>query len=224
MKNIFYKIINLIYENSCLICSKGTECLRVCQTCESSFVIRKINSIKTFDEITILSWGFYDGQLREGILKLKSGKRKLANYFGKKLRDFWREPPNKSRFKDCLVIPVPSHNKRVQERGYCQTTLLVKDFALNLNMNYSSKLVKRIKETAYMNSLNTISDRALNIKDAFEINDNKVEEKNILIIDDILTSGSTMCELAKTIHKKYPEINLMGLTIASGDKHNLSDN
>ena len=67
-----------------------------------------------------------------------------------------------------------------------------------------------------MNKLNS-NERAANINGAFKIINSLDGEKNIILLDDILTTGSTMCEIAKTIHKDYPNINLVGLTIAAGD-------
>ena len=156
----------------------------------------------------------------EGIIKLKSGKKDLANYFGKKLTGFWNKITAQTENKNPLVIPVPSHKKRIKERGYCQSTLIAKEFSNNLRLDFSTDLLKRKKETQYMNSLFNIKERQLNIKNAFELIGSIQGKENIIIIDDILTSGSTMCEIAKTIHAKYPNIILLGLTVASGDTYN----
>lgn len=218
MQNLLTKVIDLLYENSCLICNKSSKTNQVCSICENSFIQREENNLKSFPEIKVYSWGLYDGKLRQGIISLKAGKRKLANYFSKKLFDFW-DSLNEMKDKNYLVIPVPSHKKRIKERGYCQSTLIAKSFANSTDQNFLGDFVIRTKETKHMNNLENVNERLENIKDAFYIKDLGFEEKNILIIDDILTSGSTMCELARTIHKKYPEINLTGLTIASGDKY-----
>ena len=221
MKNLLSKIVSLIYENSCLICNQSSGVALVCKACEKEFVERKENYIKIFDKVTAYSWALYDGKLRTGILELKAGKKKLANYFGEKLVNFWNKIPEKIKNTDYMVIPVPSHKKRIKERGYCQSSLIASKFAESFGMKFSNGLVRRIKETKYMNSLKDINERQENIKNAFDISKQDIEVKNILIIDDILTSGSTLCELAKTIHAKYPDINLTALTIASGDTYDL---
>ena len=223
MQRLLTRIIDLIYENSCLICNNLSKNSLVCKDCENSFQERKQNYIKQFPEITVYSWGLYDGKLRQGILKLKSGKKKLANYFSKTLCDFWNKIPENIKDKEYLIISVPSHKKRIKERGYCQSSLIAKGFAERLNQNYSKNLVIRKKETLFMNSLANLNERKENIKDAFEVIldiQANMQERNILIIDDILTSGSTLCELARTIHKKSPDVNITGLTVASGDTYN----
>lgn len=221
VKNLLSKIVSLIYENSCLICNQSSGAALVCKACEKEFVERKENYIKNFDKFTAYSWALYDGKLRTGILELKAGKKKLANYFTEKLINFWNKVPEKIKNKDYLVIPVPSHKKRIKERGYCQSSLIANKFAESLRMKFSNYLIRRIKETKYMNSLKDINERQENIQNAFNISEQNIDVKNILIVDDILTSGSTMCEIAKLIHTKYPNMNLIGLTIASGDKYDL---
>ena len=72
-----------------------------------------------------------------------------------------------------------------------------------------------------MNSLTSLNERVKNIKDAFKIISEEPIEKDILIIDDILTSGSTLRELARTIKEKYPKKNLIGLTVSAGDTYSI---
>lgn len=220
MLKIFTRFISLIFENSCVICneSSGQNC--ICKYCESSFTIRnEKNNFKSFEEITVYSWGLYDGRLRDGIIALKAGKKKLANYFSEKLTDFWKTLPEKIRNRNYLVMSVPSHKQRIKERGYCQTTLITKYFTEALSLNFSNNSMIKNKQTKYMNSLNDINERKENIKNAFEII-NPIYAKDILIIDDILTSGTTLCEVAKTIHRTNPNINILGLTVAAGDRYN----
>ena len=219
MSSFFNKLTELIFENSCLICNKTSKDFVVCGNCESDFVERKQNYIKYFQGITVLSWGLYNGQLREGILKLKGGKKELATYFSKKLIEFWIKIPEQIKHKDYVVIPVPSHKKRIKERGFCQSTLIANKFAKSSKKDFSGQFILRTKETKFMNSLQDINERIKNIKNAFKVREQIPKGKDILIIDDILTSGSTMCEVARTIHEKYPEINLVGLTVASGDTY-----
>ncbi|OGI10641.1 MAG: hypothetical protein A3I68_07060 [Candidatus Melainabacteria bacterium RIFCSPLOWO2_02_FULL_35_15] len=221
MLKIFAQFIDLIFENSCVICNKFSRQDLICKSCESSFVIRnESSSIKSFQEIKVYSWGFYDGNLRDGIIALKAGKKKLTNYFANKLINFWKTLPQNVTNKNYLVIPVPSHKKRIKERGYCQATLIAANFAQTLDLSFTNNLIIRKKQTKFMNSLVNREERIKNINDAFEII-NSINVKDILIIDDILTSGNTLCEIAKTVHKKFPEINILGLTVAAGDRYSI---
>lgn len=219
MASFISKIFKLLYENECALCKKASGGNLVCIECELDFIERKQNYSKYFETITIYSWAYYKGKIRDGIIELKKGKKELAKYFSIKLGNFWERIQNKILRNEYIVIPVPSHKNRIKERGYCQSTLLSKEFAKILQLNFSCNFVSRIKDTKHMNSLQNVNERYLNIKDAFEIIGPKPYEKNLLIIDDILTSGSTICELARTIHGVYPDLHLVGLTIASGDTY-----
>lgn len=214
MINIFKKLINLLYENSCVLCKNNCKDLIFCSECENKLEKRKELYKKTFDEISVYSWGFYDGNLRDSIISLKNGKKKSAKFFGLKLSSFWKTLNLDSN--DYLVIPVPSHKKRNKERGYCQTELIAKEFSSNLNFRFSNNHLIREKETLFMNKLN-LNERIENIKSAFKLVNSFDEEKNIILVDDILTTGSTLCEIAKIIHSKKSNINIIGLTIAAGD-------
>ena len=214
------KFIELLFENSCLICRKSSKESLVCNKCENEFTLRKNNYIKQLNGIKVFSWGLYDGRLRAGIISLKASQKKLACYFAKKLAGFWKQTGENKNYKDFLVIPIPSHQKRIKERGYCQVSLIAEEFAKITGLQYANNFVKRTKETSYMNSLKNITERQENIKGAFEINAELPHEK-ILIIDDIVTSGSTILELARTIKNKYPQAEITGLTVASGDTYDL---
>ena len=117
-------------------------------------------------------------------------------------------------------MPVPSHKQRVRARGYCQTTLIATRFSETIGLNFSNSLIARKKQTEFMNSLANLEERRKNIKNAFEII-NPIHVQDILIIDDILTSGSTLCEVARTIHRYNPDVNIIGLTVAAGDRYSV---
>ncbi len=214
MFNFIKKIISLIYENSCAVCGSSSKELIICHSCEKDFKVRSEIYKRDLDSITVFSWGFYDGSLRSAIIALKNNKKDLANYFASKLSKYW-ENLNVSK-EDFLILPVPSHKRRLKERGYCQTELIAEEISRNLNLRFSKNHIERIKETKFMNSLNLI-ERKENIAGAFKIVKDISSEKDILIIDDILTTGSTFEEISRTIKSENPEANLIGLTIASGD-------
>ncbi len=220
MKQLFIKALNLLYENACCICSNPCQGYSVCEFCENNFVIRDDNYLKQVDDFFVFSWAYYDGKLRQGIINLKNGKKKLANYLGYKLVELWEKMSLQIPNKNIMVIPVPSHKHRVKERGYCQSSLIADVFAKKLGLAFSKDLVIRRKKTKFMNSLINIKERKENIDNAFKLV-NPIPEniKHIILVDDILTSGSTLSELARTIYRDYSDINLIGVTVASGDKY-----
>lgn len=159
------------------------------------------------------SVGRYDGVLRECIHLFKYyGEKKLAKPLGKLLIDYLTKNEEFRELID-LIIPVPLHKNDLKERGFNQSVLLAKIIG-----NYFSIPVKEevlIKKRLTPSQVNlSKKERDKNIFKAFFVNESKeVKEKNILILDDIFTTGSTVEECAKEL-KKAGTKNIFVLTLA----------
>ena len=105
-----------------------------------------------------------------------------------------------------IIIPVPIHNKRRKERGYNQSALIAKEFCKNINeLEYEDILIKK-KNTIAQSTLNK-EERLKNAIDMYKIKENKqdiIYNKNVLIFDDIYTTGATANECAKAIREANP--------------------
>lgn len=100
-----------------------------------------------------------------------------------------------------LITCVPMHKKRLAQRGYNQAELLARECAKIMNIPYCDTLEK-FKENREQHSIKA-SERAKNVKGVYRIIDKElVRDKNILIIDDIITTGNTLGECAKILMKK----------------------
>ncbi len=100
-----------------------------------------------------------------------------------------------------MIIPVPIHHLKKAERGYNQSDYLAKGLSKSLNIPYSSKAIKRIKYTVSQTGLN-MNERALNVSNAFKVrHTKKVLGKNILILDDVCTTGATLLECGIALYK-----------------------
>jgi ComF family protein len=96
-----------------------------------------------------------------------------------------------------LIIPIPLHKLKKAERGYNQSFYITKGVGKILDIEYSDNFVKRIKYTESQTSM-TLTEREENIFGAFKIKDSKkVAGKNILLIDDVITTGATISECGK---------------------------
>lgn len=213
MQKLLTRISNLIFYNICHICEKKSESL-ICINCENKF--EPLSYKRNLKDLTIFSWGAYRKTLRLAILKLKNGDKELALPFSNILANYWLKICDSLDFSNPLIIPVPSHKKRVLKRGFCQTTLIATEFAKITNLKIHTGLISRIKNTKPMNDLSDLNEREINIKDAFFI-EKSFNTKNVLLVDDILTSGTTLSEMTKLIKLNNPESKVVGLTIATGD-------
>jgi ComF family protein len=96
-----------------------------------------------------------------------------------------------------LILPVPLHSTRLRERGFNQALELAKPIGRHFNIAVDSKSCKRIKATATQSTLDK-KVRAKNMRGAFKIVQ-RLNCKHLAIVDDVVTTGTTASELAKTI-------------------------
>ncbi|MDZ7626303.1 MAG: ComF family protein [Ignavibacteriaceae bacterium] len=100
-----------------------------------------------------------------------------------------------------LIVPVPIHPLKKVERGYNQSDYIVKGLSESLNIPYSTKLIKRTRHTESQTKLK-MKERAQNVADAFVVrNPKKIIGKNILLVDDIITTGATIQECGRALVK-----------------------
>jgi ComF family protein len=98
-----------------------------------------------------------------------------------------------------LIIPVPIHHLKKVERGFNQSDFLAKGLTKELDILNSSNTIKRIRHTESQTRLN-MAERAKNISDAFKVRKpENIADKNILLVDDVCTTGATILECAKIL-------------------------
>jgi competence protein ComFC len=112
-----------------------------------------------------------------------------------------------------ILVPIPLSSRKLRKRGYNQAEILAKELAKKLSFPAQNLLV-RTKETKTQVGLTNLQ-RKLNVKDVFliKIPNVKLKTKNILLVDDVVTTGSTLLEAAKIL-KKSGVSKVFGLTLA----------
>lgn len=203
-------IIDFIYPPYCIVCNKlllFNEKL-ICKKCLLDLpkldvdynIVEEIDS-KLSQEIyfsqAVSIWEF-SPPLQTAIHYLKyQGFKTIANQFGAFMEDRLRQmslPVNQT-----LLIPVPLHKTRLRERGYNQSTLLCSAIAAETDLIYDDSILKRIRYTESQTRLNA-SERQKNVENAFKVfNSEKIENKLIILVDDVITTGSTMNACAKVL-------------------------
>ena len=123
---------------------------------------------------------------------------------------------NKNFFKDFLIIPIPLYIKREKWRGFNQAEEIANHLSSQLKISFIKKTLIRIKNTKPQTETENREERQNNLKEAFKcLNCNLIKGRNILLIDDIYTSGSTMEEAARTL-KKNGAKRIWGCVVAIG--------
>jgi len=115
-----------------------------------------------------------------------------------------------------IITSVPLTNKRLRSRKYNQSAILAQELARKLNKKCNNLLLKKTKETKVQAGLSK-KDRQKNLKNAFKVNPRYKEQltaKNILIIDDVYTTGSTLNECARTLKREGFTGKIYGLVLA----------
>lgn len=110
------------------------------------------------------------------------------------------------------IIPVPSHISRILYRGFNPPSIFAKYLSIISNIPLKNNILKRIKRTPFQSTKN-FQERMENVENAFTCKKN-LENKNIIIVDDVFTTGSTINSCAKTLKNSGANI-VRFLTIAS---------
>jgi ComF family protein len=117
-----------------------------------------------------------------------------------------------------LVLSIPMHPARSLRRGINPSHILAKDTAKKLGITYSDKILKKTKNTVPQTKLKR-HDRINNVKGSFSIQKNKTLElkrKNILLMDDLFTTGSTVNECSRVL-KETGSAYIEVVTLARGN-------
>lgn len=195
-------LLKLIYPDVCAFCNKIQK-ESLCKKCEEKIkkykkdiVIRSKNNY--FEEL--ISIFKYEGLIREKIIQYKfQDKSYIYNTFAKIILK--NEKVCGLLKKYDIIIPVPIHRKRKLQRGYNQTQLIAKEIAKNIDIKLCDDVLAKSKNTIAQSKLNK-NKRKQNIKNAFKVlNLEKIQGKNILLFDDIFTTGSTVNECSKILKK-----------------------
>lgn len=146
-------------------------------------------------------------------LKYKSRFR-IGNFLGKILAEFGEHRIKKWNID--IIIPMPLHKIKKAERGYNQSDHIAKSVGRILTIPVQSNLVKRIRFTQSQTKL-SIAERKLNMSGAFKVKRPRaIAGKNILIIDDVITTGASVIELGREL-KREEAMNIYAASIAFTD-------
>ena len=183
----------------CHICNRPIHHTGICHFC--------INHQPDYD--IFRSWGVYQGPLRNAMHRLKyEGDIALGDTFAIFLIQMY----NEYRWPVDIVVPVPLSKKRFNERGYNQSAFIALSVSLGIKKPISFKALYRIKETNPQFDLSP-EERWQNVQGAFKTNKNMIHGKNVLLIDDISTTGATINACAKSM-KDAGALSVHALTVS----------
>lgn len=227
--------LDLLFPKRCVGCKRFDtyfckECVTnilqtdlVCPQCEKLAVGGQTHPVcrRRFGLDGLWSLGIYQGSLREAIKQLKYGKVSglaevlvdiLVEYWAK-FQPFVLDQIKNDQAEGWVVTPVPLHWWRGNSRGFNQSALIGQILSKKLGLDYCDSL-KRILYTKPQVKLKGY-DRHQNIRNAFALSPNISISKspNILLLDDVWTTGSTLTECCHIL-KKNGAKKVWALTLA----------
>jgi len=112
-----------------------------------------------------------------------------------------------------VIIPVPLYKKRLRQRGFNQSALFAKHLANHIGTPLFLNCLIKIRDTMPQVGLNA-KERKKNIKNSFAVISREfIQGKNIMLVDDVFTTGATVRECSKLLKKAGAE-NIYALTLA----------
>lgn len=226
--SLISRIIDLIYPPVCLVCGEFlskepgsgrpsfcTRCLKgfrhivppACTVCGIPFAtgvgedhacencIRKPPHFKSLSAPYL-----YEGTIMEALHRFKYGpKSSYAGALGPLIAGFAGSRINPPA--GLVVMPVPLHKKRLRERGFNQSLLLARHVARELDRKLDFLSLRRVKYTTAQTGLGR-EERRQNVKGAFRvIKPEAVSGREVLLVDDVATTGHTLNECAGVLGK-----------------------
>ncbi len=240
IKNLLTGLVNLVYPPHCLICKRylvthsPTE--KLCSHCQNMIIpnippfcpkcSRHLSNVKQarcrecikrnpqFD----FAWAacLYHPPLRDLICTFKYNQKTLLRKPLSQLMASFINTYHLDIRQFEIITPIPLFSSRLRERGYNQSHLLSQEIALKYHIDLSTKNLIRIRNTEHQTLL-CEKERWTNIDGAFRIrNPAEFQGKNILIIDDLLTTGATASEAAHTLKSAGAEtVGILTLAITA---------
>lgn len=206
-KNIWQKIINCLFPETCLVCGQGREPL--CLSCLENLPRLKPADWPTLPNLDQTLSALPYPALAKILHAYKyQGLTNLAGPLAKILADYLAEQLPK--LKNAVIIPLPSHSRRISERGFDHLKLITDQLS---NWPVYNDILIRTKYTPHQVKLNR-NERLTNLKDCFFLGEpQEITGRTVILIDDVVTTGSSLSEAAKELKQGWPK-KIIGLTLA----------
>lgn len=216
-------ILNIVFPAKCILCGKSE--VDLCLDCLKEAPMAERESAK---------WVFplYDYRhpaIKKSLWLLKyKGKKRLAYVFAEiiyeKILEELSELSILENFTNAILIPIPLSPKRHRERGYNQTELICQELIKinnlrgGVNIKLENNILIKIKENEHQARIKNRNERLKNIIGSFgvektEKNISLIKNRNVILIDDITTTGATLSEARKVL-KQAGARKIIAFTVA----------
>jgi ComF family protein len=138
----------------------------------------------------------FDGIMRHAVHQLKyKNLRSLAKPLALLLENYLIHNPLPGQ----VMVPVPLHPKRLKERGYNQSYLLARELSKLVSMPVVDDCLARVRYVLPQAQTKSVDERRSNVRQAFSCLNYRLQGKQVLLIDDVSTSGATLDACASAL-------------------------
>ncbi len=184
-----------LFPRFCLVCGKKTEKTYLCEDCKRQIRFLDYPLIDHERNTYFYAITEYSGIIKDAVLNLKFKSCKMLS---KELALIIVEFLKKNEIHFDYVSFVPMTRKELLKRGFNQTFLLAKDIKRLTEAELFDKIYK-VKDTMRQIELSK-GERVVNLKEAFLVKESI--KGDVLVIDDVFTTGSTAREIVKSLNRK----------------------
>ncbi len=152
----------------------------------------------------------FEGTVKQLVYQLKyRNLRAVAPSLAALVGDYLRHHPVPGE----VLVPVPIHRKRLRERGYNQSFLLAKELAVLTGLPLNATSLTKFRAGSPQAKTTSVEERRTNVAGSFTCVDRSLAEKDVILIDDVSTSGATLNACAAAL-KAAGARSVRGLTFA----------
>ena len=227
MLQFFTDVAHLIFPQQCVGCEKelSRSERQLCAFCESDLTLTNFHLYEEPTLVDKLFWGrlvlkatyahlFFekDKASQKILFNLKyKNKPQLGVFFGRKIGEVISPL---ACFEDVdAFLPVPLHPKKAFIRGYNQSEVLAQGICDVMKKPLDISTIQRTHHTETQTKKSRFQ-RWDNVNEKFKVSDKVLNYKHVVLVDDVITTGSTIESVATALRKKNPSLSISVVTLA----------
>lgn len=217
IKTIARKFLDIIYpfDVTCAVCGEEITQKNGCDLCSQCLEDISVISCQKadFGSLPVYSYAYYEGTVRNIVISEKDSDKP---YLVRTVACFLKDVVKTNKIAFDYIAYVPASKSSISRRGYDAIKFLAKELSYMSDVPILKGL-ERIKNSLDQTQVEK-EDRKTNIKGCFAYTGESLYGKNILLIDDVVTTGSTLNECADALKIGFPS-RIIGLTLCRVRNH-----
>ena len=152
----------------------------------------------------------FDGTVRKAVHLLKYyNLHSISECLGSYMAEYYQN----NGLSGDILVPVPLHESRIKERGYNQSLMLAAAISSRVDIPVEAEAITRIRNNRPQARTGSVEERRKNMENAFNHTGNAVNGLDVIVVDDVCTSGATL-EACASVLKAAGARRVTGFTLA----------